>query len=407
MIPQTDSRTVRRQQFRTGTITPSLDELGQQKKNGVGVPMWRLRFYAQGKRRHHVLPFPTQEDASAWIQAQRSGGETTTWLSVLAAWSQVHTGAFSESHLAKVERSVRLLVKRLGDLPIESTDAGMLKQYLRWRIEDQGAAAAKKDLAHVKALARWARGDVMIEEIPFEHISPPPHKEAKRTAVPLETIPALLATLDEWLRPIALWCALSGCRQQDAARLLEEDCTTDVARCRVKGGEMVDYALDDTLREVLSLAREQKRKHGITSQWVFVHRLGGRWVDTHLSHRIKEAWQDIGPWRLHHLRHTFGTIAGRKFKADMIKAGLAHKSRLTSERYVHVSEDADARLEVGSHVRSVIAKAILDGTQDGTQRDTDRHKAAHGKAKENTIAIVVDGRKALIPRHIAYKYLVE
>lgn len=402
----------------SGTITPHQDKYGRQIRDSEGRKIWNCRFYdAGGKQRFYRRPFATEADARAWIAAQRSGDPAEngpTWRALHTAWENSHR-THSASQLNKVGLSVSRLLEKYGNgLTYQETTGAMIraliadiaeKKTLQGKKPVGGTGAAHRALGHLKAIARWCRGQLLIpDSIPWEHLAPPEHKAGKRRPVPVEEIPAMIDSLDEWLRPVVLWICLTGCRKQDAGRLREEDILQDRVRVTVKAGRVFDYLLDDTLRAVLNLAKDQKeRAEANRSPWVFVTASGQQWTKDRMDWHVRQQWRRW-PWRLHSLRHTFATVAGRSFGADMVRAGLAHLARATSERYVHVSEDAQARHEVGAHVRDVLATAgvRIHGRQDTDRipQDTAQKNAEDRRGLESKIAVEIDGRKVFIDREV-------
>jgi integrase len=395
----------------SGTITPRRDKLGAWIRDGEGRPLWDLLFYdATGKKRHLRRHFATKKEAADWITLQREAepdADSPTWRELHQAWENAHRD-LSASQIDKVARTIRRLVEHIGEnTRFGETTGEAVRSFVAGIGTAHGTVAARHALGHLKSIARWARGQLLLGAVsPWEHLAQPKHKGKKKGAVPLEEIPGLVNDLDPWLRPIVLWICATGCRQQDAGRLLEEDIAEDRARMTVKASRTFDYLLDDSLRAILAAARELKAGAGFAAvPFVFCRSTGKPWAKDPLSTAIRRAWKGK-PWRLHALRHTFGTIAGKKFKADMVKSGMAHLSRQTSERYVHLDEDAEARLEVGAHVRDVLGKAGVRVLQNRTS-GPDFPKGTEGIRKNpKELEVEVEGVKCLIPKEIALQYRI-
>lgn len=409
---------------RSGTIRPCHAADGSLRRDAEGLVVFDISYYdAAARHRHTRRAFATQSDAQAWVHEQRESrpqpahnhladaskmvppSDGPTWRDLHQAWENAHRH-LSASQIGKVSRTVERLEERLGaGCSFAAATGEEVRAMVRGLVETSGPVAARHALAHLKAVARWARGELLIPEaIPFEHLAAPAHKGKATGAIPLDQIPALLAALGPWVQPIVRWIALTGCRQQDAAGLLLADITPSEAVCRVKGGRRIVYRLDAPLLDCLAMARLQCETAGIQSAYAFPNSAGNRWTDTHLANTVRKAWAPIGPWRLHALRHTFATVAGRLgYGADMIKAGLGHLARATSERYTHTAADDSARAEVGAAVRKAIFGDSTRARASSTRTAHEQHKGTPNQGsggkitdKSRKIKVSFDGREMLL-----------
>jgi integrase len=389
---------------RTGTIERARSKTGDLLHDEHGRGMFRLRFYdGSGKRRHLVRPFSTAEEARAFVAAQReSTAAGPTWAQLHGQWEQAHPD-HSQSQVAKVSRTIERLLARHGrDHCVSSTTGQQVRDFIAGIASESGPVAANHALAHLKAVARWGRGRLLLpDSISWEHLAPVKHRGKPTPPVPLDLLPRLLASTPPAAAPLVRFIALTGCRQQDAAGLRAEDVGEGAVTLRVKGGRRLVYALDDELRHCLAAARAISPG----SPWAFPTPKGGRWTPERLANAIQAAWAPLGPWRLHSLRHTFATVAGRLgCSADQIKAGLGHAARATSERYTHAHEDAAARAEVGLRVRA----ALFPGRDtDGTRTTKSRDSMGTAKTKRDGATVTINGRKVSISRDLAAKIMQE
>jgi integrase len=389
----------------SGTVTRARSPAGDLLHDEHGRPLWRLRFYdGTGTRRHLVRPFATAEDARAFVTAQReatAGGPT--WADLARQWEVAHPD-HSASQREKVARTIdRLLAVHGAGHLVAATTGQQVRDFIAGLAKASGPVAANHALGHLKAVARWGRGRLLIPDaIPWEHLAPVQHRGKATPPVPLELLPRLLDAVPPAAAPIVRWIALTGCRQQDAAGLRAADIGPDAAVLRVKGGRRLAYALDNDLRACLAAGRE---RCATASQWAFPTPQGGRWSPERLANTIQAAWAPLGPWRLHSLRHTFATLAGRLgMSADQIKAGLGHAARATSERYTHAHEDEAARAEVGLRVRAALfPKRDTDGTRTAKSGDAQ----GRGGTPRDGVGIEINGRKTMISRDLARKIMME
>jgi len=421
---------------RSGTIKPMRNADGSLDRDAEGLIRFDIFYYdALAKQRHTRRRFRTQAEAEKWIHAQREGPALPvvnrnrpapqpkpedpgpTWREIHQAWENAHR-ALSSSQIKKVSRTVERLEERLGaGCRFKEATGERVREMILNIGTKSGPVAARHALAHLKSVARWARGELLIpENIPYEHLKAPAHKAKPTGPVPLEQIPALLAALGPWTLPIVRWIALTGCRQQDAAGILLADVTDQEATLRVKGGRKIVYRLDAPLLDCLAAARLQCEAAGVQTAYAFPNSAGNRWTDTHLAHTIKIAWSQLGPWRLHALRHTFATMAGRLgYGADMIKAALGHLARATSERYTHTAADDSARAEVGAAVRAEILRHTEQHTaqESPTHNNTPTTHKEHGSREgqgmagndKEAVTVTIGERKILVNKELAAKAL--
>jgi integrase len=108
---------------------------------------------------------------------------------------------------------------------------------------------------------------------------------------------------------------------------------------------------------------------------VFITSKGSAWNCDSIAQRVRRIWKSADlvapgqdrPHVLHELRHMFATEAGRRYGADMVRAGLGHLSRQTSERYVH--PDIQAADEVGRTVRQAIMDSMNGDGENPSRRN--------------------------------------
>jgi len=375
--------------------------------DSTGNHQWDVRFYRKGIQVHRRLHLPSRAAVDTWIANFRAAPDTSSlkWSRCATLWADEERHV-SEDYRVRVEREVERLVASIGDCPVEETTAESFRDFIRRRVAASGTGAGQHAVAHLKMLARWARSQILIDEIPFEHVRKPRHRATGRKPIDPSRVGKLLSKLGPWERPIATFIALTGCRQQDAAGLRERDIDGNRCHLHVKGGNDPDYILDEILVDVIESARKLKAGHGLRSNFVFTNSVGSRWSAQHLAHRVKHFWQDEpGSPTLHALRHTFATLAGSMFPADVVKAVLAHKSRITSERYTHVADDIAARDRGGRAVRAALIDAMgPDKTNCLVWQDKGTHTIQHNDTKKQKCEVMIEGQKVLIPKEVIDKY---
>lgn len=186
---------------------------------------------------------------------------------------------------------------------------------------------------------------------------------------------AHLDALPEHVRLPVEMMAFTGARSSAICNLREADVHDSHILLHEKGGIERTILLDDVLRSIIQRARGYKSRRKRVSSRVFITSKGSPWNCDSIARRVRRLWSKAKltapgldrPHVLHELRHMFATEAGRRYGADMVRAGLGHLSRQTSERYVH--PDIQAADEVGRTVRQAIMDS-MDGDDENPSRRT-------------------------------------
>ena len=180
------------------------------------------------------------------------------------------------------------------------------------------------------------------------------HEDHKREAFPVEDLSRYAKALDPHARLMFLMLAYSGVRVSALCNLKHEDIRDDRIRLDEKGGVEREVILEELLRGLVDEAAAMNTEKGFRSAYVFLNRKGNKWNKDSFRRNTKRSWDksDLPHRTPHQLRHMFATLAGEKFGADMVRAGLGHLCRETSERYVH--PDVKMADKVGRTVRQEI-----------------------------------------------------
>jgi integrase len=233
-------------------------------------------------------------------------------------------------------------------------------------IADRGSVVmARRVLAYVHRLFRWAKGRGIIESNPAADL-PKPGRETKRDRVLTDDELAAVwknAEAVGWPYGDAIrLLILTGARRSEISDLQwpeVDDSTVKLTGARTKNGEPHKIPLSAPAILVFS---QIPRIAG--SEFVFGKPLsGGAWSQA----KLKFATTDIPHWRIHDLRRTVATGLQRLgFNLQVIEAVLAHTSGSRSGvvgTYQRHSFDAEKRTALetwGAHVMVL----VKDGSHD-------------------------------------------
>lgn len=173
------------------------------------------------------------------------------------------------------------------------------------------------------------------------------------------------------------WMLLTGWRSTATCTLLEEyiDEENLIAFQVHKGAKEREEPLDEQLLKIIYRAREHrnalkeqfsKRKSGIRTVnecHVFVNTRGQPWNHTSLRQHCQKRWRLAGlpVKKIHELRTTFGTEAGRHYSTSMVQASLGHDSPQSTEHYI--DQNAMKIAQVGATVRQNLLAHLGDASE--------------------------------------------
>jgi hypothetical protein len=123
---------------------------------------------------------------------------------------------------------------------------------------------------------------------------------------------------------------------------------------------------------------------------IFVTALKNRWSRVTLLASAQRAWARAGLPRkkIHEVRHTLGTLAGRYFTPGMVQAAMGHRNRRSAEAYFHPSE------EMAAEVRQKVNTEISRNMKETIKND-----------RETTEGISIHNGEFECP-HCGHKYIV-
>lgn len=328
---------------------------------------YRIRFWIGGRDgkqccRHRWL----RTDIEAAQYEKREQGKTLDairWLESAERFCEAKTYR-TDKYLDAIRFSVKTFASDCGNLVVEDTSLRVFSDWVLKRAKETSGKTANRDRQQIICVARWLRQQGLIREIPFEHAATADHKPNPRVPMDPKRLKAHLEALPEHVRLPVEMMAFTGARSSAICNLRETDVHDAHILLHEKGGIERTILLDDVLRDIIDRARAHKTRRNRISGYVFITSKGSGWDYSSIGQQVRKHWKKAKliatglsrPHVLHELRHMFATEAGRRYGADMVRAGLGHLCRQTSERYVH--PDIQAADEVGRTVRKAIKDSM-------------------------------------------------
>ena len=359
---------------------------GSAARNSQGLYRFEYRILRGAKsvrRRFWAESMSQALDIEARAKGQARG---ISWRSALGIWGDGVDRV--PKYVKEVGWSVGRLLEFLGvdDADIQDLTFDQFRDFVLDR-QRVGARAANKDRQQCLAIARWAMSEGYVDSLPFEAVRVRSVKSPKRVPVPVEMVPKYIEALPDYARPIVSWIAYTGVRAGEACRLQWQDVDLRVGgrvSFRQKGGRVGGLFLDPFLFDIVESSRRVSKK---STGSVFVNSRGNPWTVESLGNRVRKVWEKVEGLpmvTLHQFRHTFGTIAGSKFSVDMVRAGLGHSSRRSSEVYVDPTDEM--RDQVGRAVR----RMLINGPENDTKMTCLTKDLRDGPGQSGTRGVEVE-----------------
>lgn len=312
--------------------------------------VYDVKFWIGGKQRHRRITAASKSDVENMIAVERlEPGISIRWSEAFALFKQfkAQDGKITRS-IENTERAVDAFIKLKGDIDISKTSPEIFKDFL---IKYAGltprstADAANHQRKELLTVARFTRNHTgRLTSVPFENVPKLPAKVNTRAPIPTNQISDYIDALPEYIRRPIMMILFYGLRSTATCNINEDDIQGDTLYAVDKGDTQRRIPIDETLAEILAQAKEFKRtleRKRINPLPVFVNLHGNRWIARTLLTAAQAAWKDAGlkPVKIHELRHTLGTQAGKFFPVGIIQVLMGHKSRKSSETYFHPHEE--------------------------------------------------------------------
>jgi integrase len=225
------------------------------------------------------------------------------------------------------------------------------------RIADRGATTmARRVMAYVHRLFRWAKSRDLIESNPATDLPKPGREVARDRVLTDAELAAVWKAAVEigWpYGPAAQLLILTGARRAEIAELKWSEIhgnTIKLSGARTKNDEPHDMPLSEQALDVLS-----RMPHIAGSDYVFGKPLrSGAWSNA----KIKFSAAKIQPWRIHDLRRTVSTGMNELgTEPHIVEAVLGHTIKGVAGVYNRAKYEAAKRAALeawGSHVMALV-----------------------------------------------------
>lgn len=285
-------------------------------------------------------------------------------------WTEVERGRRS-STMADYRNAVdKVLVPEFGaSTPLELVHAEFIE---RAKAEWMGRLTPRtvnKYLIMLHGIMARAIKLGWLRDNPLDRVDRLPQKRENRFQhlEPAE-VEALARAADDWHAAIYVTAAFTGLRQGELRQLRWEDVSFEKHLIHVRRETKSGYArsvplIDRVARELDALSR---REHWTApGDLVFPNAVGRPFDPSKLIRQLHKdlAAAKLARVRFHDLRHTFGTLAVRKFPLTDVKAMMGHADIQTTMRYIHHVPQAEAAAKLAEAMATDQLEEVTDGTR--------------------------------------------
>ncbi len=315
-----------------------------------GLTIYDVKYWVRGKQRHKRIKAENRAEVERVIALDSNDpGIGLKWSEAWELFKEFRTkaGRITRS-LENTEHAVKAFIKIQGDLELGKTTPDTFKDFMikyAGQSERSTADSANHQRKELLAVARFIqKHSGKLDTIPFENVPKLPSKVNKRSPIPTSHIGDYIAALPDYVKRPVLMVLFYGLRSSAVCNLDEKDVEGDFLHAVDKGEHKRRIPIDDTLKDIIEQAlafkRNLKRKY-VNPAPLFINLHGNRWTAKILLKAAQAAWADakLKPVKIHEIRHTLGTEAGKFFPVGIIQVLMGHKSRKSSENYFHPNEE--------------------------------------------------------------------
>ncbi len=318
------------------------------RKTPNGLNLYDVFYWNNGKRKHRRIKAQSKADVERIVALDSfDQGISIKWSE---AWEmfkkfKAHGDTISRS-LENTQHAVDAFIQTIGDIALEKTSPEIFKDFMiryAGKSERSTPDAANHQRKELLAVARFIKRHTgKLPTIPFEDVPKLPTTIKKRAPIPTGRIQDYIAALPEYIRRPVLMVLFYGLRSSAICNIDEKDIDADYLAAIDKGDVQRKIPMDDTLTDIIEDARQHKAAiENVSPAPLFVNSRGQRWTRCGLLRSAQTAWKRAGlkPVKIHEIRHTLGTEAGKMFPVGIIQVLMGHRSRKSSENYFHPQEE--------------------------------------------------------------------
>lgn len=274
--------------------------------------------------------------------------------------------------IGHAERAVAVFSEVIGDIPIESTTPDTLKHFMQLvskgvtvhniageAYQTAGPNVANHHRKELITIARYLQRHAgKLKDIPFLNVPPLPLRIIRRTPIHESDVPAYLDALHPYVRLPVKMVLFYGLRSSAICNLKPEAIKGNYLIAVDKGNIERKIPIDNMLADILKEAEAFRGSIPNTADRIFVNKAGTAWNRTSLLRAAQRCWEAAGleKKKIHEVRHTLGTLAGKNFSPGMVQAAMGHQSRKSAEVYFHPDEDMAS--EVRQKIVTVLSQRL-------------------------------------------------
>lgn len=332
-------------------------------KDNLGIPVWEVVYrLSNGKQVRKRLHMPTRAEVERQVllDCGRSGA-AIRWTEGAAIYLEAkRLENRSPVAMGHVERAVNMFVELMGDMAIEDTGPEVMKDFMskvvvhpvKNRLSGKvyrlsGPKVANHHRKELLTVARYLlRHTNKVSSIPFANVPAFSVKKERRTPIPADRVNDYLDALSPPVRRPVEMVLYYGLRSSAVCNLEPSACDGRILRAVDKGDVVRDIPVDPFLRSILDAAAEHRATFPNAPARLFINPWGRAWERTSLLRAAQKEWKAAGleKKKIHEVRHTLGTLAGKEFTAGMVQAAMGHRSRKSAEVYFHPDEEMAAEV---------------------------------------------------------------
>lgn len=332
-------------------------------KDSLGVPIWDVQYRrTKGKasvhRRIHAKTRAEVERAIL-LDSNRTGA-AILWSEGMEVYLKAKAAeGKTAGSMENSSRAANKLIGVLGDIAIEDTTPEAFKDFMGRCSTPKVANHHRRELLAVANYLKRHAGKVAT--VPFADVPPLPVKVAAREPIPADRLVEYLDALPPHIRRPIQMVLFYGLRSTSICNLTLDSIEGEYLNAIDKGGVQRRIPFDGMLRSIVDDAIAWRNKTKARGRNLFVNSEGGAWERTNLLRASQRAWSRAGLDRkkIHEVRHTLGTLAGRSFAPGMVQAAMGHRSRQSSAAYFHPTEEMAAEVR-----QKIVSDLFRDNTKD-------------------------------------------
>lgn len=335
--------------------------------------LWRYDFVQRGRRwtRKGYTSAAKARSAEHELRRDLDRGLTdafSTFRHLVDAWLTASAATKSLAHVAEVKARMNRTWAHLADLPPKAITRGHIEPTLMRLAAKMKPTTVNAYRASLSAVLNYGVSLGAIPYNPTRGVPRIPDSGERRQPVPTATLKALILAADPDLRARLIFCAHTGCRWIEMARLQWSEIhlgarSVALLTTRKRRGGHVHRRAQPLPPAALDAIESMRGRH---AEFVFAapHNRGRAVYSTDKVHlRALCDRVGLGRWSWHQVRHWVGMTAARAGKNRRAIADLlGQQSVSATDRYIHAA--ASEVWEMADALEAALGEGVMkDGTR--------------------------------------------